>query len=234
LPDLLLLPFANASGTEISEGWIYSEVEQNIHHHQIHFAVDFKLARNTPIYSPVDGYAVSSYQSFYLDTLYEEKRVGYGLGYFVELWDPAAGVFMSLCHLEKISAGIYYMEPKRGYSSGFDTWDPVLIYKSLEEKLKNATVIKRGDVIGYSGSSGLSWGFQEGPRLVPNDAELKSWDEPHLHLEVYTRKLHNKKWVKDKRFDPYGIYSDYKEYSGAQREMGLWLVDNNGLPLHAK
>lgn len=231
----LYLPFAGKFGKpNISEGWIYSKEEQNIHHREIHFGVDFKLERNTPILAPTHGYAVSSYHLAYLDTTYQEKKVGFGLGLFVEIWDPVAGVFVVLAHLENIELGIYYLEPEREYSSGYDTWNPLHIYGSLDEKLKFATKVSRGAVIGYSGNSGLSWGFQEGPRVRPNDSTLKSWDEPHLHFEVYTRKLHNKKWVKDKRFDPYGIYSDYTEYSGTQRETGLWLVDDNGLPLHAK
>jgi murein DD-endopeptidase MepM/ murein hydrolase activator NlpD len=229
----LHMPFAKRFGTEISEGWIYSEEEQNIHHHKIHFAIDFKLKMKTPVRSPIDGYAVGYYQSSYLDMLYKEKRVGYGLGFFIEIWSPDAGVFVSLCHLDSIWIDIPYQEPKKRYSSGYDTWDPITIYNSLEEKLKVATVVKKGDIIGYSGSTGLAWGFQEGPRCKPNAAPaLESWDEPHLHLEVYTRKLANNRWVKDKRFDPYGIYSYYKDYSGKQSETGLWLVDEAGYPLY--
>lgn len=200
----------------------------------MHFGVDFKLERNTPILSPTDEYALSSYHLFYLDTLYREKRLGFGLGLFIEIWDPVARVFMSLAHLESIEVGIYYSQPEKGYSSGFDTWDPLSINGRLEEKLRVATKVKMGDVIGYSGNSGLPWGFQEGPRVRPNDSSMKSWDEPHLHFEVYTRKLVNGKWVKNNRFDPYGINGSSKDYSdGKQSNAGLWLVDDAGYPLHA-
>jgi len=99
------------------------------------------------------------------------------------------------------------------------------VYRPLKETMKKAVFIRKGDLIGYVGDSGLSWGYEE--TFAGNDtAHRPSWDETHLHFEIYTR---NAQGTKQTRFDPFGHYSDAPAYAQfAPASTGLWLKDARG------
>jgi len=85
----LSIPFSlsDAKSVQITEGWKYSAEERKVHGFPTHYAVDFAAPRATPVYAAAPGYAISSFHVGYAG-MYDGKRVGYGLGKFVQVWNP--------------------------------------------------------------------------------------------------------------------------------------------------
>lgn len=239
-PDRKLEPFLTLPVHQfsISEGWDYGI--ELVFHPDIprHFAVDFRAPRGTPVYAAADGEAIQSFQTFYLDKLDQlgvhdwrlNRRLGFGIGHFVQIWHPEQGVFTSYCHLDRVESSIPFVAPDEDKPGLFN---PSIVYKSLDEVRKVASPVKRGQLIGYIGDTGLSMDYDERPDSIRDHAKFPSWDETHLHFEVYTR---NDAGRKDLRWDPYGIYGKTPDYkSGKPAATGnLWLLDANGKPKRAK
>lgn len=237
LRSFLTLPFGKQK-YQVTEGWKYAEAEQAIHGMGGHGGVDFALPRGTKVFAVLDGWAVASYFFYPVKNhegrplLYKEKKVGMGLGYFVQIYHPEADLYTSYGHLESSVPSIKFRKPRK---VGKIYW-PVG-HKIDPQKLKDypwATFVKKGEVIGFVGDSGLTWGYQDYP-VRPDPKEYPSWDETHMHFEVFTR-LGSKK--KKKYLDPYGIKGEAKDYPDSYRkglEMGikgpvLWILDKDGLP----
>lgn len=226
----LYLPFSSETPfEEITEGWLYSAAEQAVHGYKTHYAVDFKAPLGTPVYAAADGLSVASSHFVYLQRFHEEKQVGFGLGNFVQIWHPEAKLFTQYGHLER-SADIPYLNPvPKG-----DGWDPVPAYRHLSgEILAKAKPVKRGDLIGWVGDSGCSWGYKEMPgQPRPDPQQFPSWDETHLHFEVFDRDAEGKKQT---RLDPFDIYSQAEAYKGLKPGLkGLWVVYQEGRPQFAR
>lgn len=240
LKQFLTLPFTERR-YKITEGWDYSDDEKEIHGFSGHGAVDFALSRNTPVLAAADGWAIASYSWRRLKLnsrplLYRGKQVGFGLGYFVQIYHPQAKLYTAYGHLCKISPGIKFHAPRK---IGDCLWP--LGHKLNPENLpqhKWATRVKRGQVIGYVGDSGLTWGYEDYPTR-PDYAKFPSWDEVHLHFEVFIR-VGSKK-IK-KYFDPYGIKgreSDYPDFFKKIKELGgkgtiLWILGKDNRPRFTK
>lgn len=236
----LTMPFEKrCPGMKVTEGWLYSPHERSIHGSDVHYGIDFACPRNTPIVAMADGYAIRSYHSVMQDRVYQGKGIGFGLGEFVQIWHPSQGVYTVYAHMEKAADTINYVETKQVSE---DFWNPVGIYKSTDEIMKVATPVKRGDIIGYVGDSGLQWGYNETfqpPHHVqrPNPATNPSWDETHLHIEVYTRLADGS--AKDKRFDPFDLYGQVRPEYNPYKKMrqgsnGLWLTKKwSGKPCYS-
>src|SRR3989338_8521809 len=65
----LTLPFREADvggHYDITEGWIYSDEETAIHGFTAHNGIDFAITYGTPVVAPADGYALSSYHTFWI------------------------------------------------------------------------------------------------------------------------------------------------------------------------
>lgn len=102
---------------------------------------------------------------------------------------------------------------------------------------RQATQVKKGQLLGYSGCSGLGWGCSDYPPTKENIRKYISWDEPHLHFEVFIRAGSK---GKKKYFDPYGIKEQSSFYPDSSRfqnrgNMGrkgdiLWMLDKEGMP----
>lgn len=223
----LSLPFnaKDESKLTITEGWTYSAQEQSIHGHTTHFGVDFAAPRGTPVYAAADGVMIGSFHSSYAEALYKGKRVGFGLGNFVQIWHQDAGFFTVYAHLDRHAEGVPFVKPD---DMGDGKWNPSIVNKSLEEVLKLAKPVKKGELIGYIGDSGLSLGYDEGPHLKRDPSKSPSWDETHLHFEVYQRDGRGRK---SNRKDPYGIYGEASQYKllGTANDNSLWRLDKGGI-----
>lgn len=220
----LTLPFHKGTAYRITEGWTYSAEEQAIHGHIKHRGTDFAAERDTPILAATDGLAIASYHQMPSGT-YKGEPIGMALGKFVQIWHPAQGVYTQYGHLERIADGIPYFESTKTNNG----WDPVVVYRPNGELVAGAKEVKRGQVIGYMGDSGLYWGT---PPQGPDSPMGPSWDEVHLHFEVYTRGPDGKK---DAYFDPFGIEGSVVDYQDTSkpRESELWLRNTAGSLLFA-
>ena len=85
---------------------------------------------------------------------------------------------------------------------------------------KYYTWIKKGDLIGYAGDSGLTWGYKDYPKR-PDIKKYPSWDEVHLHFQEFAR---DKNGNKIEPRDPFNIYNTYQKYPKTKKEFKntLW------------
>lgn len=224
----LTLPFRKTDTNgqyDITEGWIYSEFEQSVHGFEAHNGIDFALPYGTPIVAPADGYAMSSYHTFWLRNddgsirTYQGKPLRFGLGYFVQMYIPSVNRYIQMAHMSDIDPAVPFSLPIANEGD----WVPTNHTLAVPD-LKNSpqyVQVKKGDVLGKVGYSGLAWGYEDyssgSARPVAIDpATQKSWDEPHIHFEDFWRdqtagqKLANR--------DPYGIYSTYQDYPTPSRK----------------
>lgn len=236
LPDRKLQPFLTLPVNKfvISEGWDY-DAELPFHPDiPRHFAIDFRAPRGTPVYAAAHGVALQSFQTYYLDKLdkpgvhewRKNRRLGFGIGHFVQIYHPNDYVFTSYCHLDRVASAIPYTPPIEEHPGLFN---PTVVYRPLDELFPICKVVERGELIGWIGDTGLSMDYIERPNVVRDHVKLPSWDETHLHFEVYTR---NTSGRKASRWDPYGINGKASEYtSGKPGNTGnLWLLDDQGKP----
>jgi murein DD-endopeptidase MepM/ murein hydrolase activator NlpD len=220
----LSLPFATATRFVVSEGWLYSAREQKIHGHDVHGAIDFASSRGTPILCAADGFAVASFQAGFSGT-YRGKRVGYGLGHFVQVWHPDRRIYTVYGHLEEISVAIPALAAERVG----EEWNPVGLHIPTTTLVSLAVPVRRGQCIGAMGDSGLSWGYTETPDSRVDPSQYSSWDEVHLHFEVYDRR--SLSYQKQNRWDPFGLYDNRSAYRSLRSASeGLWLLDKEGMP----
>lgn len=235
LAPFLAIPIAKDDTHGISQGWIYSSDELSIHPDvPRHYAADFPEPWGTPVYAPADGLAVASYHLFDM-TDAQDRTIGYGLGLFIAIWHEGAGVYTSYAHLSGINNELIpYIAPTLENGN----WQPRnAIYLPVSAFKRIAKPIKKGDLIGYIGYTGLRLGYDEKPANPPmvNPAKDKTWDPAgsHLHWEVFTRTPDGSK--KDKRYDPFGLYAEREAYGDVfQRAMGLILANPDGSPQFAR
>lgn len=221
---------ADIARHEITEGWIYTDEERKIHGFSDHRAVDIHLPYGSPVIAPVSGFAMSSYHNALIQPegrpprTYQGELVLFGLGYFVQIYVPREvappfGRFVQLAHLSQIDAYIPFSQPnQRG-----DNWDPTnhQVPASQIEGHPKFVWVEKGQPIGKIGFSGLALGIQKeyepgSPR--PSEFEVKSWDEPHIHLEEFWRDRDGNKVA---RRDPYAIYETAENYPSSTRQKPL-------------
>lgn len=243
----------------ITEGFRYSRAEQHLHGGILHAGIDFAIPYGTPIVAPCDGIAISSYHSVLIKTIdgttknFKNKFLGFGLGYFVQIYVANMDRIVQLGHMSDIHQNIPFSPPIQIDKQGLE-WNPTNHQLSIEELSKNsqAVPIKRGDLLGWVGYSGMRWGYNDyisnSPRPVLIDKNQNiSYDEPHIHLEEARRiPLNttieiekNKAGQKTSWRDPYDIYLSYRNYPTPirPRPMGpepIFIVNNNNLPIFTK
>lgn len=245
----LTLPFraSDVHGDyDVTEGWKYSQAETDIHGFVEHNGVDFALPYGTPVVAPADGYALSSYHTFWIlddngnKRTYQGKPIRFGLGYFVQMYIPSTNRYIQMAHLSDVDPAIPFSQPVQ---NGED-WVPQNHTLSVPD-LKNSPMVvqvRKGQVIGKVGFSGLAWGYDEyssgAARPVAIDPNVqKSWDEPHIHFEDFWRDQTT--GVKMANRDPYGIYGSFQDYPtpdrrGVQMLSPLFYLGHNGLPRFAR
>lgn len=221
---------------KITEGWIYSKEEQSIHGGSKHLGIDYACQRGTPVFAATDGWAISSYKRRVLtdkktgqEILYKGKKITNSRGYFVQIFHHNTNLFTEYYHLEKIADNLPFGEP---IQTGEDVLLPVGRDLPPEEykTYKKALLVKRGDIIGFVGDSGLTWGYDDYPNR-PDPKEFPSWDETHLHFRVYSKG----KDETEEELDPYDVYKSFEYYPWTShvKTMGknhLWLNVKEGLP----
>ena len=83
--------------------------------------------------------------------------------------------------------------------------------KLHKQKSPFVTWVEQGDLIGYTGSSGLIWGELKYSEEKLNIIKpFETWDEVHLHYEEAARD--EKTFLKKEQRDPYSIYKSAKHY----------------------
>ncbi len=193
---------------KITEGFYYSDQEKAIHGLKLHGGIDYAVPRMTPVLAAADGFAYAAYQWAPLDNRkeYKGKTIGMGYGFYVRIYHPQfdskkhGSMFTTYGHLTKPANKIVWHKPICENEKLFQSQAFRKKFKLLKNK-RNATFVKKGEVIGYVGDSGLTWGYKDYPKR-PNPKKFPSWDEVHLHFEVYTRKH---PLEKKRHIDPYQI-----------------------------
>ncbi len=235
----LCLPFKKQK-YQITEGWHYSEGEKAVHGFSGHGAIDFALPRGAEVLAAADGFAMASYFGYPLKKdgkpkLHKGKPVGFGLGYFVQIYHPGQDLFTTYAHLESIDPKIPFYKPRKKGDHLFPFGHKI---DPKREDYHTFTVkVKKGEVLGFVGDSGITWGYADYPKR-PSPKQFPSWDEVHLHFEVFQRVGSRK--VK-KYFDPFGIKGGPKDYPDSfkkgsalgEKSPLLWVLDKNGLPQFA-
>lgn len=244
----LTLPFRESdvkSGYDITEGWIYSQEEQAIHGFIDHNAVDIAGPYGTLVTAPSDGFAMSSYHTFWLKDnsgrtkTYQGKPLRFGLGYFVQMYIPSVNRFIQMAHLSDIDPSIPFSVP---VANG-DDWSPTNHTLKVTDIRNHPQIVevKRGMPLGKIGFSGLAFGYEDYSAGVQRPVKIdpniqKSWDEPHVHFEEFWRDQNTGQKIQR---DPYGIYSTARDYptltrKGLNGENPLFFIGNNSLPVFAE
>lgn len=220
------LPFKKGTACKVQQGWIFLAKEQAIYRKREHYALDFEAPRGTPVLAAADGLALASYQAE-PNGIYQGKEVGFGLGLFVQIWDPEHRVFTMYGHLSGTARDIPYYEPEvHG-----QYYEPTVVRRAGDQiQFLQTKKVRKGEVIGYVGDSGCYWGYQEKPGYRPDPRKFPSLDGPNLHFMVFDRNAQGEmcKW-----FDPYGVYGKAVEYNSPFPPTSLWLTSKEGLPLYA-
>jgi len=230
---------------DIMEGFRYSRAEQSVHGRRLHFGLDFAVPYGTPVVAPCDGLAVASYHSILVRNkdntikLHQEKFLGYGLGYFVQIHVLGKNRIVQLGHLSNLNASIPFSVP---VETSKGEWSPTNHQHSEKELLNNEWVVpvKTGGLLGWVGYSGMRWGYDDYKTgydrpMVINPQEKVSYDEPHVHLEEGKRDTDG---VKVDQRDPEDIYLTARNYPTPIRHRKLGpeplFYCKDGLPIFAK
>ncbi|MDO8452281.1 MAG: hypothetical protein Q7S79_00860 [bacterium] len=243
--EYLTLPFlSNIGSYQITEGWMYSRAEKAIHRGRVHGGIDFHVPYGTVVVAPCNGLAISSYHSFPIlekngqTKKLKGKQVYFGLGYFIQIYVPQEARFIQLGHLSEIDNSVPFSIPalKKG------VWTPTNHTLKQKEMVGSLIVVKvkRGQILGKVGFSGLRWGYndyEQGSKRPTflNTVKYQSYDEPHVHFEEMRRDETGKKgWQRD----PYDIYLSAGNYPTPRRNRTignepLFIIGDNGLPIFA-
>ncbi|MBI5466465.1 MAG: M23 family metallopeptidase [Candidatus Kerfeldbacteria bacterium] len=217
----LHLPF-RGSRFFVEEGWYYSAEEHGIHHYKKHGGIDFRLRRGTSILAAHSGYALASYQHNIRryrgrDLMYQGKPVGFGLGYLVVIWNPGLKRGTLYGHLQKASPALPHVRP----TGKFPNLKSRLFSLRPSEFVRRGKRVRAGQVIGWCGDQGCTWGYSDYPRR-PDPRYFPSWDGAHLHFEEFGKPAAGRRvdWR-----DPFGVYGFFKQYPRRVRraKLSLWI-----------
>lgn len=207
-PAYLRLP-VKSKDFFIEEGWLYSVLEKRIHKSAVHRGTDFKLQRGTPIVAAHGGWAIASYHHNYKYVrnkivYYKGRPVGFGFGYFVQIYNPKNKRWTLYGHLQKTKGRLAFIKP----SGAFPRCSTPAMRAPAGFMVKHGTRVKAGEVIGWCGDSGCTWGYGDYPKR-PSPKKFPSWDGVHLHFEEFTKDGRGNR--RDWR-DPFGLYKSFRSY----------------------
>lgn len=247
LKPFLTLPFLKGTQFRVTEGYVYSAEETAVHGITNHAANDFAALKNgqwapgTPVVAAHDGWAIAFFHTNPLDRNVKVpdgrtcKVVGMGLGNGVQVWEPNQDVSTGYGHLQAVAAGIPVLDASKRVEHNLTFWDPLPLYVQpslLLESAPKPVWVKRGQIIGYLGNSGLSCDYDEFPGVKRDEQAQRSWDEPHVHFDVFRRDANGSKG-RGIRWDPFDKYAQAPAYADLkQGPRGLWLLNKKGLPAY--
>ena len=193
----------------VEEGWYYSDEERRIHRYRLHRGVDFSLKRGAPILAAHAGYALASYQHDYRRLSkkimsYQGKPIGFGYGNFVQIYNPQNQRCTLYGHLQKVSKSLPFVRP-HGLWPRLVT--PTFRY-TPHQFVTRGKLVKAGDVIGWCGDSGCTWGYRDYPPR-PKLRAKPSWDGVHLHFEEFALTGSGQRHDYS---DPFGLYGGSVSY----------------------
>jgi hypothetical protein len=128
-PDIPFVPYLTfpiKDDFRLTEGYIYSIEERNLHGAFWHRALDFDTRYGVPVYASASGFAVAGYHRFVLRNsdktirMFDGKPMANGFGYMVQIWHPPevckvdGGRITQYGHLSKVAnrIGVKVTEPK--------------------------------------------------------------------------------------------------------------------------
>ena len=188
----------------IEEGFIYSRKESSIHGQYFHKAIDYSCEYGLPVYAAADGYAVAGYHRFPvlnrdgLIRLYQDKPMGNGFGYFVQIFHPKSvcgidgGRITQYGHMSTINPEITIKKTK---ILEVDLLEKIIEINSrkkenkLTERRLNTILNQQKKIVQYYPWVTKWYGFSFSDDLVKresylfNETELKelhSMDNPHV------------------------------------------------------
>lgn len=234
-------------GYKLSEGYIYSDRYAPLLGHALHAGIDYHVPYGTAIYSPIDGYISGSYSiqrarnEDWSIRIHDGRKITYGLGYCVQLFDPVHHVFLLYGHLSYLSRWVPFQLPHSNDEGElFAKW-----FTLTHEHIQNISAcsrikpIRKGDYIWDVGVSGIYYTdtlptITDTSRDRLDQYEYDYYGYPHLHRNTYTR---SPEWTKQTPIDPYDIYETYEHYPDHSRpdmNMGkdwLMILGADGLPM---
>jgi hypothetical protein len=183
-PKAFLQPlFQSDAKPVIATGFEYTPAERAVHGVKTHNAIDFDVARGTPVLAPADGYYVATYGEVLLRndddmprslSLAEAKRGNpsnldlqppksgtrwpiYFGSMVVQGWHPP-GRYTQFAHLDYVEPSIRYYQPE-AEGNGDLKFNPILRVPTATYRRTNvASWLKAGALIGVTGMTGCGWG----------------------------------------------------------------------------
>ncbi len=222
------------------EWFIYNP---SLHAQALHWGIDWYVDYGTEVYSPIDGYVMSSYNyqlCYELEDLrttwkprcYRKERLSYGFWCSVQLYCPTRELFFLFWHFSYIASSVPYTPPKLTQDErGNDMWSCswFALTRELREKIDQIPRVKKvhkGSYIWDVWLSGLYVGKELPSKEEVSDKPRKQieyrdymYTEPHLHMNIFSR---NDDWSRVTPFDPYDIYSRSEDYPTHERKRELW------------
>ena len=212
------------------EWYIYNP---SLHAQAMHGWIDWYVDYGTEVYSPIDWYAMASYNysrcydfidgkpSWNIRSL-QRNKLSYGLGYAVQLYSPTLDIFLLYWHFSYLSNSVWYTPPKLTKD---DFWNDMrscswfALNKELRDKIDKVSRAKKIRKWDYIWDVWLSWlhiwgefpkkkDVNEAPR-TQNKLTPTMYTDPHLHMNLFTR---DENWKKNTMIDPYDIFSTSAEY----------------------
>lgn len=220
LPEPFLTPILDKNSKPyITEGWLYSDEEVALHGTKVHQSVDFAVPIGTPVLATSDGVAIATFgeQAVMIDNdqkTWKGLPIYFGFGLVIQILHEN-GWFTYYGHLHKLipefeKAGAYY-EPILQKNGDLYTNN---LYESPEKYGSSIKAINvtRGQIIGYSGITGMGWGV----KTYHNWIKVKPYkvcDEEHLHFQLAKHKTTNQSKIYNiESIDPFGIYATFDKY----------------------
>lgn len=217
----------------------------SLHGQALHWGIDYYCDYWTEVYSPIDGYVMSSYNyqlCYELEDLrtswnpryYLGEKLSYGLWCCVQLYCPIRDLFLLYWHFSYLSSSVPYTPPKLTKDErGNDMWSCswFALTRELREKIDQVPRAKKIRQGNYLWTTWLSWLYIG--RELPSKEDIsdkpwkaieysefnKNYTKPHLHMNVFSR---NDDGSRANPFDPYWIFSTSADYPIHERDNELW------------